>query len=67
MYLTIFYSNVAETLKELSLHGEEVFETYRRRIKDFFIRGGRDFDEIPELTDSYRFVRDRVLNSHFIL
>jgi len=67
MYLTIFYSNVAETLKELSLHGEDVFETYRRRIKDFFIRGGRDFDEIPELTDSYRFVRDRVLNSHFIL
>jgi hypothetical protein len=67
MYIPIFKSNVSETLKELSLHGQHVFEKFRELIKIFFISGGRSFDDIPELTDSYRFVRDRVLNSHFIL
>jgi len=67
MFIPIFKSNVSETLKELSLHGHEVFEKYRKLIKQFFIDGGRSYDDIPELTDSYRFVRDRVLNSHFIL
>jgi hypothetical protein len=64
--MDIFYTNVANSLRELSLHPKDLFDEKRAILKKFMIAKNLDVDSV-EFQLPHSFLRDKVLKMEFYI